>query len=96
MAFDGLEFVGAGVAAVAVHDEGDVLGYGTALEGADEEVAQVEDEGFDGREGEGPAAEVGAVYVCHGCGGGWVMRVGTGRSWDGELVPGGDCGRLSD
>lgn len=66
MAFDCFQLVTAGVAPVAVHNEGNVLGYGAALEGADEEAAQSEDGGLDGREGEGPAAEVGAVHVCHG------------------------------
>ena len=61
VALDGLEFARAGIAAVAVHDEGDVLGYGAAFEGGDEEFAELLDCPFHGREGEEPGAEVGAA-----------------------------------
>jgi hypothetical protein len=53
-------------AAVAVHDEGDMLGNGALLEGADEDLAQLADSPGDGRRGCEPLVDTGVVEGPHG------------------------------
>lgn len=67
MALDGFHPTGAGPAAVAVHDEGDVLGDRTALQGRDEGGAEVLEEKGDRWEGEDPVPEMCAVRVRGHC-----------------------------
>lgn len=63
MSLNRFHAVRTGPAAVSVHDKGNVLGNWTAAEGRDEGLAEMLEEGGDGREGEGPVAEVRAVRV---------------------------------
>lgn len=62
MALDRLEFVCACIAAVAVHDKGDVLGDRTAFEGPDQAVSKLLQTKFDRREREEPVAHMCAMY----------------------------------